>query len=70
MTITKRWWVSWDAETDWHTYSEGNEYFENEDEAKAFCEKKLKDEDVYRVRIAEHLTYIKEKEERNEHYEY
>lgn len=70
MTIIKRWWVFWYAETPWHTYSEGSSFFENEGAAEAFCEAMLEDEDVYKVRIEEHLTYIKGKEERNEHCEY
>lgn len=70
MRKIKQWWVSWYAETCWHTYSEGSRCFENEDEAKVFCETMLKDEDIYRVRITEHLTYIKEKGERNEYCEY
>lgn len=70
MTVIKRWWVFWYAETPWNGDSEGSSFFKNEDEAKAFCETMLDDEDVYKVRIEEHLTYIKKKEERNEHCEY
>lgn len=69
MTITKRWWVFWDGKTPWTSYSD-SKYFENEEEAKAFCEELLEDGDVYEVRIEENLTYIKGKEERNEYYEY
>ena len=66
MKTIRRWWVAWYVETPWYTDDLGDDrYFDNEDEAKAFCEQMLKDKDISKVRIEEHLTYIKEKKERN-----